>query len=506
VDNRSNVDCLDKRLSRDVLSQELAELAIRHHVPGAQVAVHHDGETIASETGELECGTGRRVTAETAFPVGSITKCFTATLAMILASDGDIDPDEPVADCMPELGELDPAVSLVHLLSHTSGLAASHGRGQAPAATLRRHVLEHVCREDLVSRPGAGFSYSNSGYAVAGQLIEAVTGMPWAQALEMILLRPLGIEPALVGVTADGRAAGSTAVGAAALGSTALGAPAVGGTALGAAAVGGTAPGGTDGAPRPVATGHSVHPVTARTVAVRQQRTPADAPAGALAVSALDLVSLGLLHVGQGDPHLLPAQAAARMREAVPAALPFGLADGWGLGLALYQHGSRTWAGHDGNGEGTACYLRICPEDGWVIALTCNAGTGGALWHDLLAVLARHGVPIGPPALVTPSARPVPPPSRCAGTYANGDLEFCVSEQDGAVYLTVDGDSSAPLTFHEDMAFSVIDPASGRRVFGGRFVPDPETGDIYGMQVGGRFARQLVHAGSRPATSARAFR
>jgi CubicO group peptidase (beta-lactamase class C family) len=466
VDTRSDVERLAKPLSQELVSGELAALARRHHVPGAQIAIRHGDELIASETGEIEFGTGRRVTAATAFPVGSITKCFTATVAMILASDGDIDPDAPVADCLPGLGEVG-AVSLRHLLSHTSGLAASHGRGEAPAATLRRHVLEHVCRDEPVLPAGAGFSYSNSGYALAGQLIEAVTGMSWAEALEMILLRPLGIEPALVGTSA-----GETWT-------------------------------------RPVATGHSVHPATGRTVAVRQQRTAADAPAGALAVSALDLVSLGLLQAGQGDPHLLPAEAAAQMREAVPGAVPFGLADGWGLGLARYQHGRATWVGHDGNGEGTACYLRVSPADGWVIALTTNGGTGGALWHDLLGLLARHGAPIGPPVPVAPSPCPVPAPADCAGAYANGDMEFAVSEQDGAVYLTVDGDSSAPLTFHEDMAFSVIDPATGRRVFGGRFVPDPATGDIYGMQVGGRFARQLVPAragaGRRPAVGSSAL-
>jgi hypothetical protein len=188
------------------------------------------------------------------------------------------------------------------------------------------------------------------------------------------------------------------------------------------------------------------------------------------------------------------------MRRPVPGALPFGLADGWGLGLAAYEHqpagsGPAFWAGHDGNGEGTACYLRINPADGWVIALAGNGSTGGALWRDVLARLAGQGVPVSPPRDVTPAWQPAAAPPSCTGRYANGDMEFLVtSEAGGTVHLTVDGETSAPLTFHRDLAFSVIDPATGRRVFGGRFVPDAVTGDICGMQVGGRFARQLAPA------------
>jgi CubicO group peptidase (beta-lactamase class C family) len=446
--------CLDDTCLASTVLDELPVLAREHQVPGAQLAIHHGGVTRTAEAGEAEFGTGRPVTADTAFPVGSITKSFTATVAMILSADGDVGLDDPVSDASPELDEIGAGVTLRHLLSHTSGLAASHGRGDVPAATLRRHVLEHVCRDSLILPPGAGFSYSNSGYAVVGHLIEAITGMPWAEALEMILLRPLSIEPALVG---------------------------------GLDTVLGTGPG-----TRPVATGHAVSLALGRTVPVRQERTAGDAPAGALAVSASDLVALGRLHIGRGDPHLLPADCAAQMRRPVPGALPFGLADGWGLGLATYAGG---WTGHDGNGEGTACYLRINPADGWVIALTANGSTGGALWQDVLSRLAGQGVPIGPPRDVTPGWRAAAAPDGCAGRYANGDMEFLVSAgSGGAVHLTVDGETSAPLTFHQDLAFSVIDPATGRRVFGGRFVADPATGNIRGMQVGGRFARQLAPA------------
>jgi Beta-lactamase len=225
----------------------------------------------------------------------------------------------------------------------------------------------------------------------------------------------------------------------------------------------------------------------------------------------VDLVRLGTIHVGPGAPSVLPAADAAQMRQAVPEADPFGLADGWGMGLAVYRQraadaasavadadaaaadAAADWVGHDGNGDGTSAYLRINPAAGWVIALTANANTGAGLWRDLLAVLAGAGVPIGadagPRAPVTPTA----PPPGCAGRYANGDAEYVVvAGPNASLRLSVDGENFAPVTLHEDLSFAVYDPASGRDVFGGRFVREPATGKVCGIQVGGRMAsRQL---------------
>ena len=166
----------------------LSTLARKHCVIGAQVAIHHDGATIAGEIGELEVNTGRRVTRGAAFPVGSMTKYVTATVAMILVADGDVDPDAPIADYVAELGDLGAVINLRQLLSHTSGLLAEvPGAEGASTLTLRRYVTDKIGRNNLVLQPGVGFSYSNPGYGLAGRLIETVTGMSWAEAVESIL-------------------------------------------------------------------------------------------------------------------------------------------------------------------------------------------------------------------------------------------------------------------------------------------------------------------------------
>jgi CubicO group peptidase (beta-lactamase class C family) len=435
----------------------LPALARKYRVPGAQLAIHHDGETVAGEAGELEFGTGRRVTRDAAFPIGSITKCLTATVAMILVADGDLDPDLPIGDYVPGLGGLGGMVNLRQLLSHTSGLADISGMEDLSTVTLRRYVVNHARQENLVLSPGTGFSYSNPGYALAGLLIETVTGMTWAEAVESILLRPLEIKPAFVNLP------------------------------------------GTTPPAHPVAAGHSVNVTAGRTRPVRQCEAPAIAPAGALAVSATDLVKLGMMHVGTGMPSLLPVADAARMRQAAPGADPFGLADGWGMGFAVYRHETADWVGHDGNADGTACYLRIDPAGGWVIALTTNANTGAALWRDLLAELARAGIPAGPSRSTAPGGPQASPPAGCAGRYANGDTEYVVTAgARDSVHLSVDGENFVPLTFHEGLSFSVHDPASGQQVLGGRFVREPATGRIQGIHVGGRLARRQLFGQAAP--------
>ena len=130
---------------------------------------------------------------------------------------------------------------------------------------------------------------------------------------------------------------------------------------------------------RPLATGHSVNTAVRRIRPVEQLFAPAEAPAGGLAVSAVDLLTLGLTHLDGRTPALLPIVYAEQMRQAVSGAEPFGLADGWGLGLAVFRSGNTTWVGHDGNANGTACYLRFAPAYGCAIAFP---GSTQRTWDD----------------------------------------------------------------------------------------------------------------------------
>ncbi|HYN92223.1 MAG TPA: serine hydrolase domain-containing protein [Pilimelia sp.] len=433
------------------LTGTLAACARRHGVPGAQLVVHRGG-TVAAEFGELEHGTGRRVSADTAFPVGSVTKAVTATAVLALVADGDLELDEPVGLHVPGLRGLDADPTVRQLLSHTSGLWCGPGPEQVAGMTPQRYIAETCGSDALVLPPGTGFSYSNVGYVLAGQVIASVTGMSWADAVAAIVLGPLGITADLIGVP---------------------GAPASG---------------------RPVATGHSVHAVAGRTRPVHQSLTAAEAAAGALALSARDLVALGRLHIDGGLPGVLPPDHAALLRAVEPAAVPFGLADGWGLGLAMFRGAPDDWFGHDGNADGTACYLRIDPAGGWVVALTTNANTGQGLWQDVQDCLRRLGVPL-PGRPEPPAALPVRPAPECAGSFANGDVEYLVTVADGdQLRLSVDGDAPDEMIVCGDLTFYLLDQLTGKWSLGGRFVRDLRSGVVDRIQIGGRVGGRRITA------------
>lgn len=441
------------------LSAGVSALARAHQVPGGQLAVHYCGETVAVEFGELEYGAGQPVIREAAFPVGSISKTFTATLAMILVADGDLELDIGLGEYLPELDRAIGRLTLRHLLSHTSGFA-SDVTSDEPTTSIRRYVLDHCGQQNLVLSPGVGFSYSNIGYVLAGHLIEVITGMSWWGAMESVLLQPLGIDPAFVV-----------------------------GSGLGSGRLG---PGA-----RSRATGHSVNPAISRARPVGQSLTQSRSPAGALAVSAVDLVALGLTQLPGRADMLLPTDYAEQMRQPVPGAEPFGLADGWGLGLALFRDTGLTWVGHDGNSDGTACALRIDPRNGCVIAFTSNATTGFSMWRDLVPELAKMGLPITNYSTAGALTRPALPPVDCQGSYLNGDSEYCVQAQpDGRFFLLIDGDAVAGLSFYDDLVFSQQDLESGEWGHAGRFLRNPVTGEIDQIQVDGRLAcRRTVPSG-----------
>ncbi|GIF17208.1 CubicO group peptidase (beta-lactamase class C family) [Actinoplanes teichomyceticus] len=432
------------------LAGVLARCARRHGVPGAQLAVHQDGRTVTAEFGEVEHGTGRPVTADTAFPVGSVTKAFTAAVVLALAAEGDLELDEPVGVHVPGLPAAAAAVTIGQLLSHTGGLPCGPAPEQVAGLSVRGYLRQAVRPDVMVLPPGGGFSYSNVGYVLLGEVVSGITGMSWAEAVTAVLLRPLGTSTDLIGA-------------------------------------------GFAGSGRPIASGHSRHRSTGRVRPVRQCLVTAEAAAGALALSAADLVTFGRLHIGDGIPDVLPAGHAARMREVVPGAVPFGLARGWGLGLAAFGETPYRWFGHDGNADGTDCHLRIEPAAGRVVALTAGIGAGSGMWAELTAELRGLGIPLDdglPQGDAWPAAA-----TDCVGTYRNGDLTYEVLP--GGPYglrFRVDGEDAEPLVLGADLTFYLRDDSSDRWTVGGRFVRENCRGPVNAVQVGGRIGRRCAEA------------
>ncbi|MEU9853531.1 serine hydrolase domain-containing protein [Streptomyces sp. NPDC047974] len=412
----------------------LTELALLHGVPGAQLAVWRDGLLLTAETGEEEAGSGRPVTAETAFPLGSLTKPFTATLAALLVSDGDADLDEPLSDQLAELRD-GPEFTLRQVLGHTAGLAAN--TTESPPGTTRARWLARYAPELAVHEPGTVFSYSNPGYLIAGRLVEEITGLDWAEAVEAMLLRPLGRESA-----------------------------------------------------GPVAAGHLVRP-DGPALPVREQSVPPlEDPAAGLCLSARDLAAFGAAHLGLGPgAGLIDAATAAAMREDVTEGLDvgaYGLADGWGAGWSRYG----TWFGHDGTGDGAWSHLRVHPSTGTVVALTAGGSTGARLWESLLGRLAGTGLRVGDHPRDAGGSGAAPAAPGCAGRYVNGGWSCRVDAEGDALLLSVDGAAPVRLLVGEDLAFRTPSGGGPRAPmpYLGRFVRDPATGGVDRVQISGRLS------------------
>ncbi|WP_284740331.1 serine hydrolase domain-containing protein [Amycolatopsis sp. RTGN1] len=428
----------------DDLSGLLTGLVREYGVPGAQLAVRWRSRTVTAEAGEETAGTGHPVARTSAFPVGSLTKPFTATLVMLLAEDGDVELDQPVAKYLPQLGSATSGAGQVtprQLLSHTGGLVANLGE-QAPG-TDRRRWLEGGPAPELVHPPGTAFSYSNAGYLLAGCLVEAITGMSWAEAVESILLRPLGITPS---------------------------------SALGAA--------------RPPVTGHVVRPGGRVLPVAEQTVTALEEPVAALAAGAADLVAFAAAHLptAAGPVDRRTAEAMRNDQTAGLTAGPFGLADGWGLGWSLYRGTGARWFGHDGTGDGTWCHLRAEPDSGTVVALVTNASNGVFLWDALVERLRASGLAVGSCSMVAPAEPrdPVAGRAECAGRYCNGDTTYTIEAENGRLFLTVDAEPATELTCLADLRFTTVGPTP----LLGRFGRDPETGAVDHVQITGRLARR----------------
>ena len=130
-----------------------------------------------------------------------MTKLVTATAVLQLMDRDKLDLDSPVASLVPEFPTRDGGsrVTIRHLLSHSSGLANPIPIGwvrvaDAPGEDLHvftARLLEKHSR--LRAAPGARASYSNLGYLVLGEVIEAASGVPYTEYVRAQILEPLGM-------------------------------------------------------------------------------------------------------------------------------------------------------------------------------------------------------------------------------------------------------------------------------------------------------------------------
>ena len=389
----------------DDIQHRLDALARQHHVPGAVLAVRKGDEALDFATGVINSRTGVETTTDAVFQIGSNTKLLTTTLVMQLADAGEVDLDEPVRRYVPafELADRGAAakITLRHLLTHTSGIQGDYFEGFGRGDDAIERYVSSLKKIDLIHRPGQMWSYCNSGFVLAGHVVERVTGLPYHQALRERICEPLGLRRTTVLV--EEMLAGRCAV------------------------------------------GHVVRPDGTVEVPPVVVMEAASVPAGSRTVAtAAELAGFVRMHLAGGaatdGTRVLSAQSVRAMTQ-VQLARPSGsdAPASQGLGWLMAEWDGLRIIGHGGGTIGQTSFLQAIPERELVIVLLTNAATGGDLWEDLGRWLFETLAGVRMPRVLRAAD---PPPDISlddyAGTYERLGVRWDVTVEDAQLVMRVD--------------------------------------------------------------------
>lgn len=166
----------------------------RQHIPGAALLVARDGHIVrARGYGLANVELGVPVRPDTIFQSGSIGKQFTATAVMMLAREGKLRLDEPVARYFPGAPADWERVTVRDLLCHMGGFGDYPEGFDMRRDYTEAELLDRVQHLPLAFAPGTGWTYSNLGYLTLGVLIHNVTGEFYGDFLAARIFAPLGM-------------------------------------------------------------------------------------------------------------------------------------------------------------------------------------------------------------------------------------------------------------------------------------------------------------------------
>lgn len=351
-------------------SNEFAEALKRFNVPGAVFARVEGKRQDIITAGVLNLRTGAPVSHDSLFQIGSITKAYTATLVHQLADEGKLDIEDKIYIHLPKFaavaGERYAEVTLRQLLNHTSGIDGDcfvdTGRGDECIGN-----FEDVAAKLFpLHQPGEMFSYCNTGYVLAGRIVEKITGQYWRGALQTRILQPLDASRTLVLPEAIMRH--SFAVG---------------------------HQGGANGAGMQV-----IDPLLLPRSNEPAGSTPWSDMAGLLAFARCHWAE-GLCAHGNRLISKEAARLMCRWDIDCPSHEPFSA---WGPGWALFDWEDQRFFGHDGLTRGQAAFLRIKPDTGLILAMFANGGDMRGLFMEMAGRALGKGPGFAP-------SHKFPPPS-----------------------------------------------------------------------------------------------
>lgn len=186
------------RLDADRADAAIRAFVAQQGIPAAHVTIFRgDALVLQRGYGAIRAG-GPAPDAASVFPVGSISKQFTAALIMALADAGKLKLDAPVGTYLPEWFAGEPDLRVSHLLSQTSGLADFLWLdGYRPLGdNAETPIAAFIALAAAAPRrfaPGTRWAYSNTNYKALALIAERVSGRPFDEVLDQLVLHPAGI-------------------------------------------------------------------------------------------------------------------------------------------------------------------------------------------------------------------------------------------------------------------------------------------------------------------------
>jgi len=308
-----------------IVTQSLA----RTGVPSASIAIVRGGKTVFAKAYGKQSETIPQARADLKYPIASISKQFTAAAMLLLEDEGKLSLDDHVSKYVPGISDGD-VITIRQLLSHTSGLQDYWPQDYSFAAMRNpvtpQQILDRWAKKPLDFTPGTKWQYSNTGYVVAGLIVEKVAGMPLLDFLKLHIFTPLGMDP----VDQD-KANG---------------------------------PGYPQGYQR-----FALGPV-------RPERPAAPGwlfAAGELAMSASDLAKWDIARMNRT---LLPAEDWTTQE--TPVKLADGTTNGYGLGVSAHEQAGHAYIEHSGEAVGFLSENTVFPDDKAAVVVLVNADFSGA--------------------------------------------------------------------------------------------------------------------------------
>ena len=335
-------------------------------VPGVAVGILCAGKVASAGFGVTNVDHPLPVTDDTLFQIGSITKTFTGAAVVRLVEAGKLALDTPVRTYLPEFKVVDEDASahatIRHLLAHTGGWEGDYFVDTGGGDEALAQYVTGMSELEQIAPLGLLFSYNNAGFSLAGRVIEVATGKNFRQALQELVLEPLGLSRCFFG------------------------------------------PG--EVITHRFAVGHRVGEEGAE-VARPWPLSPCIWPAGGIICPVKDLLRYAQFHLGDGcaaDGTRLLMPETMRAMQSPQVAIRDG--EAWGLAWSLEDVGGARTIGHGGGTLGQVTLLTLVPERNFAVAVLTNADRGREVTREVTyrALSEYLGVQHEEPAPIETSA------------------------------------------------------------------------------------------------------